>query len=155
MDTDTPFFIFQNMGIVAFLLFFIIPIIVLVKFFIISSDVSKLRKQKSETDILILSRLEKIEKSLHEIRDLYISNTSAPRPASAGTRTETDNGWSERVSDAERSEASVLMPRLANMEGVIIKCIDSGGYEVWSKYSWEKFGNMDPGYRLIYKNYTA
>lgn len=154
MDTDTPFFIFQNMGIVAFLLFFIIPIIVLVKFFILSSDVSRLRKQKSETDILILNRLEKIEKSLREIRDLYGRDTTS-RPASAGAGTETDNGWSEGVSEAERREAAVLMPRLANMQGVIIKCIDSGGYEAWSKYSWEKFGNMDPGYRLIYKNYTV
>ena len=108
-----------------------------------------------ENDALLLSRLERIEKSIEEIRKLANIGITPPAPAVSSVREKAlpDEGWADDVTESEKSEASVLIPRLADMQGVVIKCNDSGGYDVWSKYSWERFGNMDPGYRLIYKNY--
>lgn len=152
MYSDTPFFIFQSLGVVAVLLFFALPVVMAVVLFVISSDIKKIKRHRTETDIMILSRLERIEKSLDGIRKSPNVNPAPPVPAAKQDACN-DDGWVPGVTDAEKSEASVLMPRLSDMQGVIIKCIDSGGYDVWSRYSWEKFGNMDPGYRLIYKNY--
>lgn len=152
MYSDTPFFIFQSLGVVAVLLFFALPVVMAVVLFVISSDIKKIKRHRTETDIMILSRLERIEKSLDGIRKSPNVNPAPPVPAAKQDACNYD-GWVPGVTDAEKSEASVLMPRLSDMQGVIIKCIDSGGYDVWSRYSWEKFGNMDPGYRLIYKNY--
>lgn len=155
MGTDTPFFIFQSLGIFAVLLFIILPVAVAVIFFIAAADINKIKKLKMENDALLLSRLERIEKSIEEIRKLANIGITPPAPAASSVREKTlpDEGWADDVTESEKSEASVLIPRLADMQGVVIKCNDSGGYDVWSKYSWERFGNMDPGYRLIYKNY--
>ena len=155
MGTDTPFFIFQSLGIFAVLLFIILPVAVAVIFFIAAADINKIKKLKMENDALLLSRLERIEKSIEEIRKLANIGITPPVPAvsSVGEKALPDEGWADDVTESEKSEASVLIPRLADMQGVVIKCNDSGGYDVWSKYSWERFGNMDPGYRLIYKNY--
>ncbi len=155
MGTDTPFFIFQSLGIFAVLLFIILPVAVAVIFFIAAADINKIKKLKMENDALLLSRLERIEKSIEEIRKLANIGITPPAPAVSSVREKAlpDEGWADDVTESEKSEASVLIPRLADMQGVVIKCNDSGGYDVWSKYSWERFGNMDPGYRLIYKNY--
>lgn len=155
MGTDTPFFIFQSLGIFAVLLFIILPVAVAVIFFIAAADINKIKKLKIENDALLLSRLERIEKSIEEIRKLANIGITPPAPAVSSVREKAlpDEGWADDVTESEKSEASVLIPRLADMQGVVIKCNDSGGYDVWSKYSWERFGNMDPGYRLIYKNY--
>ena len=155
MGTDTPFFIFQSLGIFAVLLFIILPVAVAVIFFIAAADINKIKKLKMENDALFLSRLERIEKSIEEIRKLANIGITPPAPAVSSVREKAlpDEGWADDVTESEKSEASVLIPRLADMQGVVIKCNDSGGYDVWSKYSWERFGNMDPGYRLIYKNY--
>lgn len=155
MGTDTPFFIFQSLGIFAVLLFIILPVAVAVIFFIAAADINKIKKLKMENDALLLSRLERIEKSIEEIRKLTNIGITPPAPAVSSVREKAlpDEGWADDVTESEKSEASVLIPRLADMQGVVIKCNDSGGYDVWSKYSWERFGNMDPGYRLIYKNY--
>lgn len=155
MGTDTPFFIFQSLGIFAVLLFIILPVAVAVIFFIAAADINKIKKLKMENDALLLSRLERIEKSIEEIRKLANIGITPPVPAVSSVREKAlpDEGWADDVTESEKSEASVLIPRLADMQGVVIKCNDSGGYDVWSKYSWERFGNMDPGYRLIYKNY--
>ena len=155
MGTDTPFFIFQSLGIFAVLLFIILPVAVAVIFFIAAADINKIKKLKMENDALLLSRLGRIEKSIEEIRKLANIGFTPPAPAVSSVREKAlpDEGWADDVTESEKSEASVLIPRLADMQGVVIKCNDSGGYDVWSKYSWERFGNMDPGYRLIYKNY--
>lgn len=155
MGTDTPFFIFQSLGIFAVLLFIILPVAVAVIFFIAAADINKIKKLKMENDALLLFRLERIEKSIEEIRKLANIGITPPAPAVSSVREKAlpDEGWADDVTESEKSEASVLIPRLADMQGVVIKCNDSGGYDVWSKYSWERFGNMDPGYRLIYKNY--
>ncbi len=155
MGTDTPFFIFQSLGIFAVLLFIILPVAVAVIFFIAAADINKIKKLKMENDALLLSRLERIEKSIEEIRKLANIGITPPAPAVSSVREKAlpDEGWADDVTESEKSEASVLIPRLADMQGVVIRCNDSGGYDVWSKYSWERFGNMDPGYRLIYKNY--
>ena len=155
MGTDTPFFIFQSLGIFAVLLFIILPVAVAVIFFIAAADINKIKKLKMENDALLLSRLERIEKSIEEIRKLANIGITPPAPAVSSVREKAlpDEGWADDITESEKSEASVLIPRLADMQGVVIKCNDSGGYDVWSKYSWERFGNMDPGYRLIYKNY--
>lgn len=155
MGTDTPFFIFQSLGIFAVMLFIILPVAVAVIFFIAAADINKIKKLKMENDALLLSRLERIEKSIEEIRKLANIGITPPAPAVSSVREKAlpDEGWADDVTESEKSEASVLIPRLADMQGVVIKCNDSGGYDVWSKYSWERFGNMDPGYRLIYKNY--
>ena len=155
MGTDTPFFIFQSLGIFAVLLFIILPVAVAVIFFIAAADINKIKKLKMENDALLLSRLERIEKSIEEIRKLANIGITPPAPAVSSVREKAlpDEGWADDVTESEKSGASVLIPRLADMQGVVIKCNDSGGYDVWSKYSWERFGNMDPGYRLIYKNY--
>ena len=155
MGTDTPFFIFQSLGIFAVLLFIILPVAVAVIFFIAAADINKIKKLKMENDALLLSRLERIEKSIEEIRKLANIGITPPAPAVSSVREKAlpDEGWADDVTESEKSEASVLIPRLADMQGVVIKCNDSGGYDVWSKYSWDRFGNMDPGYRLIYKNY--
>ncbi|MBO8438778.1 MAG: hypothetical protein IAC54_07780 [Bacteroidetes bacterium] len=143
------------MGIFAVLLFIILPVAVAVIFFIAAADINKIKKLKMENDALLLSRLERIEKSIEEIRKLANIEFTPPAPAVSSVREKAlpDEGWADDVTESEKSEASVLIPRLADMQGVVIKCNDSGGYDVWSKYSWERFGNMDPGYRLIYKNY--
>lgn len=155
MGTDTPFFIFQSLGIFAVLLFIILPVAVAVIFFIAAADINKIKNLKMENDALLLFRLERIEKSIEEIRKLANIGITPPAPAVSSVREKAlpDEGWADDVTESEKSEASVLIPRLADMQGVVIKCNDSGGYDVWSKYSWERFGNMDPGYRLIYKNY--
>ena len=155
MGTDTPFFIFQSLGIFAVLSFIILPVVVAVIFFIAAADINKIKKLKMENDALLLSRLERIEKSIEEIRKLANIGITPPAPAVSSVREKAlpDEGWADDITESEKSEASVLIPRLADMQGVVIKCNDSGGYDVWSKYSWERFGNMDPGYRLIYKNY--
>lgn len=158
MGTDTPFFIFQSLGIFAVMLFIILPVAVAVIFFIAAADINKIKKLKMENDVLILSRLERIEKSIEEIRKLANIGVTPLAPIASPSspvrgKTVPEEGWADDVTESEKSEASVLIPRLADMQGVVIKCNDSGGYDVWSKYSWEKFGNMDPGYRLIYKNY--
>ena len=155
MGTDTPFFIFQSLGIFAVLLFIILPVAVAVIFFIAAADINKIKKLKMENDALLLFCLERIEKSIEEIRKLANIGFTPPAPAVSSVREKAlpDEGWADDVTESEKSEASVLIPRLADMQGVVIKCNDSGGYDVWSKYSWERFGNMDPGYRLIYKNY--
>lgn len=137
------------------MLFIILPVAVAVIFFIAAADINKIKKLKMENDALLLSRLERIEKSIEEIRKLANIGITPPAPAVSSVREKAlpDEGWVDDVTESEKSEASVLIPRLADMQGVVIKCNDSGGYDVWSKYSWERFGNMDPGYRLIYKNY--
>lgn len=137
------------------MLFIILPVAVAVIFFIAAADINKIKKLKMENDALLLSRLERIEKSIEEIRKLANIGITPPAPAvsSVSEKALPDEGWADDVTESEKSEASVLIPRLADMQGVVIKCNDSGGYDVWSKYSWERFGNMDPGYRLIYKNY--
>lgn len=137
------------------MLFIILPVAVAVIFFIAAADINKIKKLKMENDALLLSRLERIEKSIEEIRKLANIGITPPAPAVPSVREKAlpDEGWADDVTESEKSEASVLIPRLADMQGVVIKCNDSGGYDVWSKYSWERFGNMDPGYRLIYKNY--
>lgn len=137
------------------MLFIILPVAVAVIFFIAAADINKIKKLKIESDALILSRLERIEKAVEELRkSLADKPAQSAHPVADKSLPQSPGGWAEGVTDAEKREASVLMPRLADMQGVIMKIEESGGYEVWSRYSWEKFGCMDPGYRLIFRNYT-
>lgn len=156
MYHDAPFFIFPGLGILSFLLtllFLILPVILVVKFFMVASDIKKIKTQKAETDAAILARLRNMEKTLEELRRQAGAGNMRPAAATTEKAAVQDEGWAEGVTEAEKSEASVLKPRLDGMQGVIIKRTDGGGYDIWSRYSWERFGMMDSGYRLIYKNY--
>ena len=86
MGTDTPFFIFQSLGIFAVLLFIILPVAVAVIFFIAAADINKIKKLKMENDALLLSRLERIEKSIEEIRKLANIGFTPPAPAVSSVR---------------------------------------------------------------------
>lgn len=137
-----PFLSFlPGFGIIFMLIFMVLPIIMIVKFFQISSDVREIKKYLMLNGSSVSGKLGDIEKKLSSI---------AQKPK---TEDKFIGIWGDGVTEADRKEAEPLMERLSDMDGVIICDTRDGRVDIWSRYYWDKYGKTDERYRLIYKSY--
>ncbi|MEG1573886.1 MAG: hypothetical protein RR293_06990 [Bacteroidales bacterium] len=141
-----PFLFFLH-GFGAFLMvvFLVLPlvllIIMIVKFFQISSDVRCIKRQMMNNNNTILGKLGEIEGKL---------SSFAVKPDTPDLFT---GIWGAGITGADKKEVEPLLNKLSDMDGVVIRNTSDDRLDIWSRYYWDKYGKTDGRYKLIYKNY--
>lgn len=139
--------LFSIISIPFLLIFVVIPIIILVKFFNMSADIKRIKLALSQREAADLASkaeiLAAIKEGIVELKTAEDINDPKPKVGE----------WSADITPEIKSEAERLIAEYGVVDGVIVCTVIDNTLDVWSAYRWEKYGAYDSKYRLVYKGY--